>query len=83
MDEELKIPEELPILPIKRAVVFPYMMAPLVVSDKKLVGLIDETLSETEIVGACAERGEETERPSSENLYDVGAVISADINRAT
>ncbi len=76
MDEELKIPEELPILPIKKTIVFPYMMVPLVITDKKLVELIDETLSGMKIMGACAETDEKTEKPSPDNLYRVGTVVN-------
>lgn len=76
MDEELKIPEELPILPIKKAVVFPYMMAPLAITNKKLVQLIDETLSEMKMMGACAEIDDKIEELSPENLYRVGTVVN-------
>jgi len=76
MAEELKIPEELPILPIKKAVVFPFMIAPLAITDKKLVQLIDETLSGMKIIGAFAEIDEKVEEPLPENLYRVGTAVN-------
>jgi len=76
MNEELKIPDQLPILPIKKAVVFPYMMVPLAITNPKLVELVDETLSGMKVIGTCAQVDENADELSPENLYRVGTVVS-------
>jgi ATP-dependent Lon protease len=52
------LPATLPILPISEAVIFPYMMVPLVLSDANLIKLADECLAGDKILGAFAQRPE-------------------------
>ena len=42
MDETGQIPDQLAVLPISDAVIFPYMMVPLVLSDSDLLQLADD-----------------------------------------
>ena len=46
------VPAELAILPINDAVVFPFMMVPLILRDRNLLRLADEALAEHKIIGA-------------------------------
>ena len=74
--QNVTLPATLPILPISEAVIFPYMMVPLVLSDANLIKLADECLAGDKILGAFAQR------PDSELLdvdHDDGAVGSADV----
>ena len=43
--KDIKLPKELSILPTKGIVVFPYLIAPLVVTDKDYAKMIDEVLA--------------------------------------
>jgi ATP-dependent Lon protease len=88
---ELSLPAELPILPISEAVIFPYMMVPLVLSDENLIQLADDCLAHDKILGAFAQKeieeeeegedegegeGEEDqEQPESELIYHVGTAV--------
>ncbi len=78
------LPATLPILPISEAVIFPYMMVPLVLSDANLIKLADECLAGDKILGAFAQRPEleEDERaPESdgsadeEEIYSIGTAV--------
>jgi len=81
------IPASLPILPISEAVIFPYMMVPLVLSDDNLIKLADECLAGDKILGAFAQRPEldldvlgdddvEIElEGESEQIYSVGTAV--------
>ncbi len=53
------LPAVLPILPISEAVIFPYMMVPLVLSDENLIKLADECLAGDKILGAFAQRAQD------------------------
>jgi len=69
---EVKIPQELPILPSQDLVLFPKMVLPLVVAEPKLIQLIDDALSGDKIIGlVVTKKGEEAKTPP-ENLYQVG-----------
>ena len=54
--ENVTLPATLPVLPISEAVIFPYMMVPLVLSDENLIKLADECLAGDKILGAFAQR---------------------------
>jgi ATP-dependent Lon protease len=49
--QSLEIPTVLPLVPLKDVVAFPYMMFPLVVSDRELLDPIDEALAGTKMIG--------------------------------
>jgi ATP-dependent Lon protease len=69
---ELTIPPELPILPIKTGVVFPFMIVPLIVSDEQLIKLIDDALASDKLVGVITQKSPEIETPGGEDLHEYG-----------
>jgi ATP-dependent Lon protease len=69
------LPEEISILPINDAVVYPYMMVPLVLSDKNLIKLADETLAGHKILGAFTQRRSEGENPGPSDIFHVGTAV--------
>ncbi len=83
-NQSLTLPATLPILPISEAVIFPYMMVPLVLSDANLIKLADECLAGDKILGAFAQRpdlddediDDDAEASSdAEQIYDVGTAV--------
>ncbi len=72
------VPADLPILPISEAVIFPYMMVPLVLSDENLIKLADDCLAGEKILGAFAQRSiddDEEEKSDEELIYHVGTAV--------
>ncbi len=71
------VPAVLPILPVSEAVIFPYMMVPLVLSDENLIRLADDCLAGDKILGAFAQREPGSgEDPENEDLiYQVGTAV--------
>ena len=70
-ESKVKIPAELPILPLKNVVVFPYIIVPLVISQQEHARLIDEALVGGKIVGLFFQRKEKNRKEG--DLHDVGA----------
>jgi ATP-dependent Lon protease len=70
--EELRIPEELSILPLRGFVMFPGGILPLTVSRPASIKLLDETLALTKVIGLLSQRDEEKEDPQPQDLYSVG-----------
>ncbi len=70
--QEQQIPEELPILPSRDSVLFPYLMLPLTVGREKSVRLIDEAATGRRIIGLFAQRQPEEEEVSPEGLHSIG-----------
>jgi len=70
--ESVELPEELPILPLRGTVIFPFMIVPLVVGRKSSIKLIDEAVRGDRIIGLFAQKDPETEDPAAEDIYAVG-----------
>ena len=53
--EVLKIPEELPILPLRGVVVYPHTVVPLTIGQPRSIRLVDDVASKDRLVGCqCA-----------------------------
>ncbi|MCD4716451.1 MAG: endopeptidase La [Desulfobacterales bacterium] len=75
---------ELPILPLRNTVVYPYSIMPLVVGIPKSVKLVDEALKGDGIVGLVAMKDPSIEEPTSEEVYQVGTIAKLDsVNRGS
>jgi len=70
--KEMEIPEELSIIPIREAVLYPKMILPLMVSQEPLVKLIDAALLSHKIVGVVAVKSKEVEKVKPEDLFASG-----------
>ncbi|MDI6739374.1 MAG: endopeptidase La [Candidatus Edwardsbacteria bacterium] len=70
--KDIKIPSELPILPIKGQVVYPYLILPLVISNERMIKLTDETLVGNKIVGLCTQIRQDTDDPTVDEIYHFG-----------
>jgi ATP-dependent Lon protease len=73
-DQLLRIPEQLPVLPLRDVVTFPYMILPLLVSFDKAIHAVDQALVQNRMVLLLTQRDQEVESPSPSELYDVGTV---------
>ena len=69
---KIEIPEELPILPLRDTVVFPYVATPLIVARKSSVQLIDDVLSGDRILALVAQKNAEIEKPNPEDIFSYG-----------
>ena len=68
------IPEELPILPMANILVFPYVVAPLIISDEKRMAVINQALSERKIIGLFALKDKEVVE-GGDRLSTVGTAV--------
>ncbi|HEY9421330.1 MAG TPA: endopeptidase La, partial [Thermoanaerobaculia bacterium] len=71
-DEPIKIPDVLPVLPLKDTVVFPYIILPLSVGRDKSVLAVDRALSESRVIMLVAQRDAATDNPGEGDLFEVG-----------
>ena len=76
-EEPVALPERLPVLPLMNTVVFPQMVAPLLVLRQRSLSCIDRTaLSENKMLALVAQRASSEEEPSAESLSRVGTAGS-------
>ncbi len=74
-EEDQKIPEELPVLPLHHGVLFPEITVPLLVSRPEHIKLVDEALVKDRALVAVAQRDEKIEKPSLMDLYRLGVAV--------
>jgi ATP-dependent Lon protease len=71
-DEPVKIPEVLPVLPLRDIVIFPFMIVPLYVSRERSIKAVDQALADQRMILLAAQREQEKEDPTPEDIYPVG-----------
>lgn len=72
--KEVEIPDELPVLPVKDIVVFPYMIIPLFVGRDVSIKAIDSSLNTHRMILLLTQKDMNVEIPTPEDLYSVGTV---------
>jgi len=71
---ERKMPSQIPLLPVRDVVVYPFMILPLFVGRDKSIRAVDEALSRDRLILLAAQRDAEAEEPNAEDLFAVGTV---------
>jgi ATP-dependent Lon protease len=72
--KDVEIPDELPVLPVRDVVVFPYMILPLFVGRDVSIKAIDNSLNSHRMILLLTQRDVNVETPTPEDLYSVGTV---------
>jgi ATP-dependent Lon protease len=73
-EQQLQIPESLPVLPLRDIVIYPFMIVPLFVSREKSIRAVDEALGENRMIFLVSQRDLDKEEPAGEDLYTAGTV---------
>jgi ATP-dependent Lon protease len=71
-DQQLQIPDELPVLPLRDIVIYPFMIVPLFVSREKSIRAVDEALAENRMILLASQKDLDKEEPMADDLYAVG-----------
>jgi ATP-dependent Lon protease len=58
-EEQIQIPEILPVVPLPDVVTFPYMIVPLVVSVDRAIRAVDQALTQNRLVFLVTQRDQE------------------------
>src|SRR6185369_9452152 len=73
-EEPVKIPEVLPVLPLRDIVIFPFMIVPLYVSRDRSIKAVDHALAENRMILLAAQKEQDEEDPGPDDIYPVGTV---------
>jgi ATP-dependent Lon protease len=74
LDKEIEIPDNLPVLPVRDIVVFPYMILPLFVGREMSIKAIEYSLSANRMVLLLTQKDLNIETPTTKELYSIGTV---------
>jgi len=73
-EQARKVPDTMPLLPVRDVVVYPFMILPLFVGREKSVRAVDESLSRDRLILLVAQRDAEKEDPGVDEIHSVGTV---------
>lgn len=72
---ELRLPHQLPIIPIRFRPVFPGMVTPLMISAGSLSGAVEQILKKNHHIGLLLQKDDSRKGFDMQNLYTVGSVV--------
>src|SRR5215831_9183376 len=72
--QQVTIPDILPVLPLPDMVVFPYMIVPLFVNRDRSAKAVDQALSENRMVLLASQKNADVDDPKAEDLNHFGTV---------
>lgn len=73
-EDRVDLPEELPILPLRNTVVFPYSVVPLVVGVARSVHLVEDALKGDRHIGLATMKDPEVEQAQPGQIYETGTL---------
>ena len=73
-EEQLEIPDTLPLLPVRDVVIFPFMIVPLFVGRERSINAVDAALTKDRLIFATTQKDVSKEDPEPEDLYASGTV---------
>lgn len=74
IENELTIPEVLPLLPVRDIVVFPYMVVPLFIGRESSIAAVDEALNSKRMIFLSTQKDAMLEDPGEDDIYKTGVV---------
>ncbi|MFN0048751.1 MAG: endopeptidase La [Cytophagales bacterium] len=72
--EKLKLPEFLPILPVRNTVLFPGVVLPITVGREKSIKLVKRAYKGDKIIGVVSQMMPISDEPTPENIFKVGTI---------
>ena len=72
--QAIEIPENIPLLPIRDVVIYPYMILPLFVGRGLSIKAVDEALNKDRYIFLAAQKDSTIEEPTEEQIFTVGTV---------
>ena len=72
--EQPKVPDVLPVLPLRDIVIFPFMIVPLYVSRERSIKAVDQALADNRMILLAAQKRQDDEDPGPDDIYGMGTV---------
>ncbi|MDI6800350.1 MAG: endopeptidase La [Actinomycetota bacterium] len=72
--EEMGIPKELPLIPLRDLIIFPNLVVPLFVGRDRSIKALEAAMREEHMVALAVQKDVEVQDPLPEDLYSVGSV---------
>ena len=74
-DDGVRVPESVPVLPLRDVVIFPGMVTPLLVGRPRSLAALDEAMKGDRLLLVLTQRQMNVDDPASDDLYEMGTVV--------
>src|SRR5450432_4677034 len=71
---DIEIPKELPVLPLRNTVLFPGVVLPITVGRDKSIKAVNDAYKTDKLIGVLAQKDSGVEDPTMKELVDVGTI---------
>src|SRR5660397_157836 len=75
-DEAIRVPEILPLIPLRDLILFPNLVVPLFVGREHSINALEEAMREDHLVALVTQRAAETQDPEPDEIYEIGCAVS-------
>jgi len=72
--EEVTIPSEIGVLPLRNSVLFPHAIMPISVGRRKTLNLLDDVVRDSKLIAVVSQRNPADDDPDPSDMYRVGTV---------
>ena len=72
---EVMIPSQLPLIPLRDMVIYPYMIFPLLIGREASMKAVEEAMVREKLVVVAAQRDPHEESPKRKDLFETGTVV--------
>lgn len=74
-EEEMRLPDELPVLALRNAVIFPGAVYPVTIGRDKSIKLIEDAIKSNSVIGAVPQNDANVEEPGQGDLFPYGTAV--------
>jgi ATP-dependent Lon protease len=73
-EDQLSIPDVLPVLPLRNMVIYPFAVQPLGVGQERSIHLIDDVMRTNRLVVLVAQKSADIEQAGPDDIFNIGTV---------
>jgi ATP-dependent Lon protease len=74
--QKVKIPKDLPMLPLRNTIAYPFVILPLVIGIPRSIKLIEDALEGDRLIGLLAMKDPSIAEPQPDRIYQIGTVAT-------
>ncbi len=71
----IDLPTEVPILPVRDTVFYPFVVSPIIIGREKSIRLVEDALVRDKIIALFSQKDSNAEDPQVNDLFDMGTVV--------
>ncbi|MDD5131049.1 MAG: endopeptidase La [bacterium] len=71
----IDLPTEVPILPVRDTVFYPFVVSPIIIGREKSIKLVEDALVKDKVIALFSQKDANAEDPQVTDLFDMGTVV--------